>query len=303
MKSELRPIQTIRPYDNNPRIISEKAVRAVAESIEKFGWQQPLVVDADGVIICGHTRWRAAKYLNLEQVPVIVADELTPEQVRAYRIADNKTAERSSWNLDLLPDEIAPIETEFDFTKLGFDKDELDKIMGKCIYAREKDPDKIPEDIQPKPVTRPGEIIELGDHRLICGDSTKPETFAALMGDEKADIVITDPPYGVSYTGGPKSPREGIANDSLDSADLTEFLTAAFRAAKDVCKPGAAFYVWCASAKEREFLNAIHEAGIQYREHIVWRKSIPNLTWADYLWQHELCVYCNAPGRGADFGT
>lgn len=302
MKSELRPIQTIRPYDNNPRIISEKAVRAVAESIEKFGWQQPLVVDADGVIICGHTRWRAAKYLNLEQVPVIVADELTPEQVRAYRIADNKTAERSSWNLDLLPDEIAPIETEFDFTKLGFDKDELDKIMGKCIYAREKDPDKIPEDIPPKPVTRPGEIIELGEHRLICGDSTKPETFAALMGDEKADIVITDPPYGVSYKGGSKTPRKEIANDELTGDRLREFLINSFTASKAVIREGAAVYIWHASINFSEFIDACQSAGLEYRQMLVWVKNVPALGWADYLWQHEPCIYAKMPGGGR-FGT
>ena len=135
MRLEKKPISTIKPYDRNPRIISEKAVKAVAHSIENFGWQQPIVIDADGVIIAGHTRYRAAKYLNLEEVPVMVADGLTPEQVKAYRIADNKTAEKSAWNFDLLPDEIGEIEDAFDFTLFGFDRDELDRIMGKAVYA------------------------------------------------------------------------------------------------------------------------------------------------------------------------
>lgn len=229
MKLETRSITQIKPYDNNPRVIPAKAVKAVARSIEKFGWQQPIVIDADGVIIAGHTRYKAAKHLNLETVPVAVADDLTPEQVRAYRIADNKTGEAAKWNLDILPDEIAPIEDAFDFTQLGFDRDELDKIMGKSIYARENDPDKIPDEIPPEPVTRPGDVITLGDHRLVCGDSTKPETFAALMGDEKADILITDPPYGVSYEGGAKTKRDGIENDTLTGTALTEFLTAALK--------------------------------------------------------------------------
>jgi len=296
MQLEKRSISTIRPYDRNPRIIPEKAVKAVANSIERFGWQQPIVIDTDGVIIAGHTRYKAAKYLNLEEVPVMVADGLTPEQVKAYRIADNKTGEKSVWNFDLLPDEIGEIEGAFDFTLFGFEKDELDKIMGKAVYARDKDPDKIPDDLPPKPVTQPGEIIELGEHRLICGDSTKPETFAALMGDEKADIVITDPPYGVSYKGGAKKEREGIANDELDSEQLCGFLKAAFTAANGVCKRGAAFYIYLASGMMREFTNAVHAAGIEFRQLLIWRKQLPNLGWSNYLYQHEPCLYCNTPG-------
>ena len=298
MRLEKRSISTIKPYDRNPRIISEKAVKAVANSIEKFGWQQPVVIDTDGVIIAGHTRYRAAKYLNLEEIPVMIADELTPEQARAYRIADNKTAERSAWNFDLLPDEIGEIEDAFDFTLFGFDKDELDKIMGKAVYAREKDPDKIPDEIPPKPVTQPGDVIELGEHRLICGDSTKPETFAALMGDEKADIVITDPPYGVSYKGGPSTPRKDIANDDLTGNVLREFLIKAFTASKAVIREGAAVYIWHASINSEKFIDACQTAGFEYRQMLIWKKSQPMLDWADYLWQHEPCIYAKMPGGG-----
>lgn len=296
MQLETRPIQTIKPYSRNPRIISEKAVKAVAHSIEQFGWQQPIVIDAEGVIIAGHTRYKAAKYLNLETVPVMIADELTPKQANAYRIADNKTAERSAWNFDILPDEIGPIEDKFDFTKFGFDRDELDKIMGKCIYARKPDPDKIPEEIPPKPITQPGEIIEMGEHRLICGDSTKPETFARLMGTERADIVITDPPYGVDYQGGAKQKREGIANDAQTGDELLRFLQAAFTAMAGAAKPGAPVYIWFASANLYEFLGAVKKSGIEYKQELQWIKSIPNLSWANYLYIHEPVFYCKIPG-------
>lgn len=298
---EKRPIQTIKPYERNPRIISEKAVKAVAESIESFSQLQPIVVDAAGVIIAGHTRYRAAKYLNMETVDVIVADNLTPEQANAYRIADNKTAERSAWNLDILPDEIGPIEDKFDFTKFGFDRDELDKIMGKCIYARKPDPDKIPEEIPPKPITQPGDVIELGDHRLICGDSTKPETFANLMRGESADLVITDPPYGVDYQGnqkeGGKFKREKIENDAQSGEELKTFLTAAFSAMAAAAKKGAPVYIWCASINLYEFLGAIKKSGIEYKQELQWIKSIPNLSWANYHYIHEPVLYCKIPGE------
>ena len=303
MRLEKKPISTIKPYDRNPRIISEKAVKAVAHSIENFGWQQPIVIDADGVIIAGHTRYRAAKYLNLEEVPVMVADGLTPEQVKAYRIADNKTAEKSAWNFDLLPDEIGEIEDAFDFTLFGFDRDELDRIMGKAVYARDKDPDRIPDEIPSKPVTQTGDVIELGEHRLICGDSTRPETFAALMGDEKADIVITDPPYGVSYKGGSKTPRKEIANDELTGDALREFLVKSFTASKSVIREGAALYIWHASISFTEFIGACQAAGFDYRQMLVWVKSQPMLGWADYLWQHEPCIYAKMPGGGVCSGT
>lgn len=296
MKLETRSISQIKPYERNPRVIPAKAVKAVAKSIERFGWQQPIVVDADGVIIAGHTRYKAAKYLNLETVPVAIADDLTPEQARAYRIADNKTAEAAKWNLDLLPEEIAPIEDQFDFTQLGFDKDELDKAMGKLIYAREKDPDKIPDEIPPQPITRTGDVITMGEHRLVCGDATKPETYAALMEGEKADILITDPPYGVSYEGQKGNKRDGIANDKKTGNELREFLTTAFISAGGVARPGAAVYVWHASINSEKFIDACQSAGFEYRQMLVWAKSIPVLGWADYHWQHEPCIYAKVPG-------
>lgn len=290
---DFRPITELKPYADNPRRITEKAVKAVAESIKKFGFLQPIVVDADGVVLAGHTRLKAAEYLRLDKVPVITADQLTPEMAKAYRIADNKTGEISAWNFDLLPDEMAPIEDVFDFTKLGFDQTEIDKILGKAVYSTDKDPDAIPEDLPPVPITQPGDIYELGEHRLICGDATDPDVLTRLMGDDRADIVITDPPYGVDYD---KSKIGKVENDDLKSDDLQAFITAAFTVGKQFCKPGAAFYVWFPSSRAREFSTAINNAGITLRQLIIWRKQQPTLSWDHYLYLHEPCFYCGVPG-------
>ncbi|MCY2928190.1 MAG: ParB N-terminal domain-containing protein [Planctomycetota bacterium] len=165
MKVELRDIATVRPYDKNPRV-NDGAVDAVAASLKQFGFRQPLVVDADGVIICGHTRYKAAQKLALAKVPVHVARDLTPEQVRAYRIADNKTAELAEWDMDLLPIEIRELAgSNIDFSLLGFDAEELAKLLDGGVQAGLTDPDEVP--VAPEePITRPGDLWLLGAHTI-----------------------------------------------------------------------------------------------------------------------------------------
>ncbi|HED52913.1 MAG TPA: chromosome partitioning protein ParB, partial [Phycisphaerales bacterium] len=169
----LRKIDDIQPYERNPRL-NDDAVDAVAESLRQFGFRQPIVVDADGVIIVGHTRWKAARKLGLAKVPVHVATDLTPEQIRAYRIADNKTGELAEWDLDLLPIELQDLQqAEYDLSLLGFDEDELAKLLaGEAgVSAGLTDPDDVPEPPD-DPVTQPGDLWVLGNHRLLCGDSS-----------------------------------------------------------------------------------------------------------------------------------
>ncbi|HNO79214.1 MAG TPA: ParB N-terminal domain-containing protein, partial [Phycisphaerae bacterium] len=171
MKITMRPLAEIKPYERNPRL-NDAAVDAVAESIERFGFRQPIVVDNDGVIVCGHTRWKAATKLELENVPVHVATDLTPEQIRAYRIADNKSGELASWNMDLLPIELAELQhAGIDWSLLGFDEDELIKLLGGEIKEGLTDPDSIPEPPD-EPITQRGDLWILGNHRLLCGDSS-----------------------------------------------------------------------------------------------------------------------------------
>lgn len=193
---ELRNIDDVRPYERNPRI-NDQAVDAVAASLQEFGFRQPIVVDADGVIIAGHTRWKAARKLGLAKVPVHVATDLTPEQVRAYRIGDNKTGELAEWDLEILPIELAELrEGGFDMDVLGFDEEELAKLLGGEITEGLTDPDSIPEPPDAA-VTQRGDIWILGDHRLMCGDSSSETDLDNLLDGNKIGLLCTDPPYNV----------------------------------------------------------------------------------------------------------
>jgi DNA modification methylase len=195
---ELRPLAAIKPYEKNPRQ-NDAAVDAVAESIRRFGFRQPIVVDEAGVIVCGHTRWKAAQKLGLAEVPVHVARDLTPEQVRAYRIADNKTAELAEWNLELLPIELAELQgAGIDWSLLGFDQDELAKLMDAANGVKEglADPDDVPAPPD-EAITQPGDLYVLGEHRLLCGDSASAADVDRLLDGQPIHLVNTDPPYGV----------------------------------------------------------------------------------------------------------
>jgi len=196
MHIEMRPITDIRPYDKNPRQ-NDAAVDAVAASIKEFGFRQPIVVDTDGVIICGHTRFKAAQKLGLTEVPVHVAKDLTPAQIKAYRIADNKTADLSLWDYELLPIELSALQgMDFDLELLGFSKDELAKIFDPGVKEGLTDPDEVPEPPD-EAITQPGDMWILGDHRLLCGDSSKPEDVDRLLAGATIQLVNTDPPYNV----------------------------------------------------------------------------------------------------------
>jgi len=196
MKIELRPLAEIKPYEKNPRI-NDAAVDAVAESIRRFGFRQPIVVDGDGVIVCGHTRWKATQKLGLAKVPVHVTTDLTPEQVRAYRIADNKTAELAEWNMELLPIELGELKgAGIDWSLLGFDPDELAKLLDPGVKQGLTDPDDVPEPPD-EAITQPGDLWILGDHRLLCGDAGLAVDVDRLLDGKPIHLVNTDPPYNV----------------------------------------------------------------------------------------------------------
>lgn len=185
MKVQYVPIGQVKPYENNPRK-NKAAVDYVANSIKEFGWRQPIVTDKDFVIIVGHTRLQAAKKLKLKEVPVLVADDMTEEQAKAYRLADNKTAEFAEWDFDLLNDEL--LNLDMDMTLFGFEDSE------------EEEPQEIIEDEIPEAAEsrcKLGDLWQLGEHRLICGDSTDPAVIDRLMDGVKAKLLLTDPPYGI----------------------------------------------------------------------------------------------------------
>ncbi len=229
MQVELRPLSSIRPYDKNPRD-NDAAVDAVAESIRRFGFRQPIVIDGEGVIICGHTRWKAAQKLGLTEVPVHVARDLTPEQIRAYRIADNKTNELATWDLELLPIELADLQgAGIDWSLLGFDQDELAKLMGGEIKAGLTDPDDVPAPPD-EAVTQPGDVWILGEHRLMCGDSGSVADVDRLLDGAPIHLVNTDPPYNVKVE--PRSNNAIAAGNSSFSLMKNQHLTQAVDAAR-----------------------------------------------------------------------
>lgn len=281
MKVKNVSIDSIKPYENNPRD-NDGGVDAVANSIKEFGWQQPIVVDKDNIIIVGHTRYKAAKKLGMDKVPVVVADSLSPEQVKAYRLADNKTGELTDWDMGLLDDELADI-ADIDMSDFGFDLDLGDDEA----KVQEDDFD---EEVPEEPKSKLGQIYQLGRHRLMCGDSTKSEMVKKLVGGVQCDLLLTDPPYNVGYEGKQKS-KMTIKNDRQEDDEFYKFLFDAFNAAKDNLKQGSSFYIWYASSEAANFNNAANNAGLSVREELIWEKNNLVMGRQDYQWKHEPCLY------------
>ena len=295
---ELRAIDSIRPYPGNPRV-NDGAVDAVAASLKEFGFRQPIVVDADGVIIVGHTRWKAAKKLGLTNVPVHVATDLSPEKVRAYRIADNQTATLAEWDFELLPVELRELQgAEYDLGILGFDEGELAKILDGDVKEGLVDPDDAPEPPEAA-VTQPGDIWMLGVHRLVCGDSTKAEDVARLMAGETSDMVFTDPPYNVNYANSAKDKLRGkdrpILNDDIGE-EFHDFLLAALELIVANCR--GAIYVAMSSSELDTLQSAFRAAGGHWSTFIIWAKSAFTIGRADYQRQYEPILYGWPEKRG-----
>ena len=277
----MMPVGDVKPYPNNPRE-NKDAVEKVAESIREFGFQQPIVVDKDNVVIVGHTRLKAAKKLKMKEVPVVVADQLSEEQVKAYRLADNKTGEFATWELDQLLEELQAI-TEINMEDFGFDLSMLDEVDTEVIE------DEAPEAPQ-EPITEPGQIYRLGRHRLICGDATKVEDMQKLLNGNKADLYLTDPPYNVAYEGATKD-KLTIMNDNMSDEKFRTFLRDSFEAARANMKAGASFYIWHADSEGFNFRGACRDVGWTVRETLIWKKNAMVLGRQDYQWKHEPCLY------------
>ena len=286
-------IKNILPYQTNPRK-NDEAVNVVAKSLEEFGFQQPLVLDANNIIVVGHTRFRAAKQLGLETVPCVIADHLTSEQINAYRIMDNKSAEYASWHDGLLVQEMTSLlESNYDLELTGFSNIEL-KDMGLDVNLGFVDEGFIEDDDVPdlpdEPVTKQGDVWILGNHRLVCGDSTDPLILNDLMGSQKADLVLTDPPYNVAYVGKTKDQLK-IKNDSLNDQQFRKFLKDAFAVIDKKLKEGASFYIWHADLEGYNFRGACRDTNWEVRQCLIWNKNSIVMGRQDYHWRHEPCLY------------
>lgn len=281
----IRDIRTcdLKPYENNPRL-NEDAVDLVAASIDEFGFKQPIVVDKDLIIIAGHTRWKAAQKLGLETVPCIQADDLTPAQVKAYRLADNKVAEAAQWDLDALQFELEELDNmDFNMEPFGFETETFDEQIA--------EDDNFEAELPTTPMTRSGQLWLLGKHRLMVGDSTKRQDVEKLCSDATVDMIVTDPPYNIDYTGGTKDAMK-IENDNWgDDEGFIEFLKTAFENMRDQLKAGGSFYIWYASTQSKNFLEAAERAGLNIRQTLIWNKNTFSLGRQDYQWKHEPCLY------------
>ena len=274
-------IADIVPYDKNPRK-NDGAVDAVAESIKQCGYCAPIVIDEDNVILAGHTRLKALKKLKYKECECVRKVGMTEEQKRKYRLLDNKTNELAEWDMDLLKGELDGL----DFLDFDFGFDIADESAPQAIVE-----DDAPEvDSQAEPITKLGDIWQLGRHRLMCGDSTNAETVARLMGGQKADLLLTDPPYNVAYEGKTKDALK-IKNDNLSSDAFFEFVVSAFSAGASAIKEGASYYVWFASREHCNFENALVKSGLEVRQELIWKKNSMVLGRQDYQWKHEPCLY------------
>ena len=274
-----KAISDIKPYQKNPR--HKYDINKVAQSIKEFGFQQPIVVDRAGVIIVGHGRYEAAKSLNLKTIPVTIAD-LSPEKAKAYRIADNKTNEYSDWDMGLLIQEFTDLlDNNYDLELTGFDADELEKLI---VGEKEglTDEDAVPETPE-EPKTQLGDIYKLGEHRLMCGDSTSIDAIEKLLDGTRPDMVFTDPPYNIDYEG-VKDKRDKIKNDKMNDDAFVDFLTQTLYSCETM-------YVCCSWQYNHLFKKAMEQIGRKPKAMIVWDKVNPAQHLDKYYKQHELIYY------------
>lgn len=273
-------IRDIHPYPNNPRKNSD-AVDAVAESIRQCGYCAPIIVDEGHIILAGHTRYKALKKLGWKECPVLLLRGMSDEQKRKYRLLDNKTGELATWDLDALAEELEAL--DFDGFDFGFE-------LSETVTDEEAQEDDYEVNPPAQPKSKRGDIYVLGRHRLMCGDSTSEDDVQALVGGTQIDMLLTDPPYGVDYTGKTADALK-IENDAQTDEDLEIFLSSAFRGADAAMKPGAAFYIWHADLKGGIFRTACQEVGWEVRQVLIWAKNSLVLGMQDYQWQHEPCLY------------
>lgn len=276
LKIIYKNVDELTPYANNPRN-NDMAVDSVAKSIKEFGFKVPIIIDGDGEIVAGHTRLKASKKLGLKEVPCIVASDLTPEQVKAFRLADNKVSEFANWDLDLLNIELEELKDnslDFAMDEFGFeidlhDENEIIEDDFNCELEEETD-------------IKQGDIFQLGRHRLMCGDSTNRKDVQKLMGDNQADLLLTDPPYNIDYKELSKDRK--IKNDKMSDEEFLNFLK------KTIIKCPTA-YVFCSWQYVHIFKKAMEELGMAPKAMIVWDKVNPAQNLDKYYKRHELILY------------
>lgn len=296
MKFKLRSPDDLKEYENNPNKHSASQVNQIAQSIKEFGFNVPIVIDAKGEVKAGHGRLAAAKKLKLKEVPTIEIDGLTDAQWRAFVITDNKLTRNSTWDDELLKSEMESLyDAGFDLKLTGFTGQEINELLAyEADPQSEKDPDDVPPvDPEGPYICEFGEVWQLGDHRLMVGDSTDANDVQKLMDGETAQMMWIDPPYNVNYE---SSDGKNIANDHMADPEFETFLDLLFSNASDHMDNGAAFYVAHAHKSAVPFYNAINRAGLGIRQQLIWVKNALVLGRSDYQWRHEPIYYGWKPG-------
>lgn len=285
-------IEKVSPYANNPRDIPQSAINKVADSIDRYGWQQPIVVDQQGVIVAGHVRWLAAKQLALKQVPVHVA-ELAPELARAYRLADNRSHEETKWDDKSLRFELEALKAiDFDLKLTGFDNWQIDDLL-----ANNTEPEATRSgQALPEPVIGVGDVLQCGPHRVVCGDSTNADHVARAFNGAKPLLMLTDPPYAVDYK--PEWREKAGLGKIRQIGTILNDNRADWRAAYSLF-PGDVTYVWHAGLHAAEVAAGLESAGFELRAQIIWSKQHFVLSGGLYHWQHEPCWFAVRKGQKA----
>ena len=283
----LADIGTLVPYARNARTHSPEQAAQIAASIREFGFLSPVVTTKDGTILCGHGRFYAAQKLGLKKIPCIREDHLTEAQRRAYIIADNKLSLNAGWDEEMLRVELSDLKGEdFDVSLTGFDEKELARLFAEEDGA-EEDGFDVDAELEKPCFSKAGDVWHLGRHTVICGDSTKPETYSRLLGKEKVNLVCTDPPYLVNL----ESTSGKIKNDDLSDEEGYKFLRAAFEQFHEAMAKDASIYVFYATAKARVFHDAYEDAGFKVGAGLVWKKNRLVLTRTDWKYIHEPIIW------------
>lgn len=287
MQYYLADINDLIPYIRNARTHSESQIAQIAASIKEFGFLSPILIAEDNTILAGHGRLAAARKLGLKQVPCVKESHLTETQRRAYIIADNKLSLNAGWDDEMLAIELSELQgADFELELLGFDESELASIFEDDKEVEDDDFD-VEEELNKPCFSKSGDIWTLGRHRLICGDSTKEETYKSLMEDKKANLVVTDPPYNVNYEGSAGK----IKNDNMNTDKFYNFLLDAFSNMEKVMADDASIYVFHADTEGLNFRKAFNDAGFYLSGCCIWKKPSLVLGRSPYQWQHEPCLY------------
>jgi len=285
-----KPIDLLIPYAKNARVHDDAQIAQLAGSIKEFGFKNPILIDKNNGIIAGHGRVMAARKLGLSEVPTILLDHLNETQRKAYILADNRIAINSTWDNEMLSLELSDIKDDINLGMLGFNVDELDALLNPTeLTDGLTDEDAVPE-VPIEPTTKLGDIYQLGNHRLMCGDSTSIDAVEKLMDGQLADQLVTDPPYNIAYEGGSKK-REQIKNDEMADEEFRQFLKDVYIAADAVMKAGAVFYIWHADTEGYNFRGAARDMGWRVRQTLIWNKDNSAFGRSDYHWKHEPCLY------------